>query len=74
MNERVSTSELAKLCRRTPRTIRRWVRLGKVRPVSQLTPDLFGPETLAALGLLAPPAAESGGQRKKRAAKALFGR
>jgi hypothetical protein len=68
----VSIAELAKMCGRSVRTVRRWRQGGRIRPLSQMLPDRFGVETLAALGLVKPADTETGEQRRKRASRVLF--
>lgn len=47
-----TTAEVAALARRTPPTVRRWVRAGVIKPISPALKGVFGPDALAALGLL----------------------
>jgi hypothetical protein len=71
MQQTVSIYELAQMCHRSVRTIRRWKQQGRITPISEMLPDRFGKDTLRLLGLEPVAPMESVRDRHKRAAKAL---
>jgi hypothetical protein len=70
MNCTVSTQELAQLLNKSPATIRRWVKDGKIKPISPLVKDRFGPDALRILGVVTEPM-ETAAQRTGRGLKIL---